>query len=585
MNKFHTYQSLIAATDMREEVWEGKDYLVVPIVALVEGVIQGALADKPELVRAEEMNQPVEAWNGRPVTIDHSESQGHLVPAGDPKILEAQQIGTMFNAKMDEKALKVEAWLDIAKIEEMGGDAAETLERIRANEQVEVSTGYFSAVVPSEGKYNGEAYFATHENIKPDHLAILSAGSIGACSWEDGCGVRINKIKEDKDFVIESITFDRDSFKSPHACHAWLRDNNLSELAGTVHNVNIDKGKFNVQSALKGKDLEKHRVICLKKDEEGKCQVKLKGGILSTNTKGIKSKTFFENYSGLVEFRENAELSDVDLRHALYAALEANGEDWFSITGVFSTSVIFERGYGNLYKQFYSIAEDGSMALNDDAFAVRPVTEFVPIVVNSEVELSKEKLEMNKEELIKSLIANVQTKYTEEDSTFLNTLSAEQLDKMVPLEVKAPEPSAEEIQAAAEAEATKVEAAKQAEAAKQTEEGATDAPDFSGLTPEAALAMLPPGIQEVLSEGLQLQQDRKSFLIKGLVENPNCEYKEDELQKLSANELTRMSKLAGVQADYSGQASMRAHKESNEIPPSPKLWELGTPGTPIKQVN
>ena len=28
MNKFHTYQSLVAATDMREEVWEGKDYLV-----------------------------------------------------------------------------------------------------------------------------------------------------------------------------------------------------------------------------------------------------------------------------------------------------------------------------------------------------------------------------------------------------------------------------------------------------------------------------------------------------------------------------------------------------------------------------
>jgi hypothetical protein len=44
----------------------------------------------------------------------------------------------------------------------------------------------------TQGEWNGETYEAVASNYVPDHLALLP-GERGACSWEDGCGVRTNK--------------------------------------------------------------------------------------------------------------------------------------------------------------------------------------------------------------------------------------------------------------------------------------------------------------------------------------------------------------------------------------------------------
>jgi hypothetical protein len=57
---------------------------------------------------------------------------------------------------------------------------------------LEVSTGLFSDQDSVPGEWNGEAYDAILRNYRPDHLALLPGGT-GACSWEDGCGVRANQ--------------------------------------------------------------------------------------------------------------------------------------------------------------------------------------------------------------------------------------------------------------------------------------------------------------------------------------------------------------------------------------------------------
>ena len=57
----------------RTEKFAGRDYMVVPVVALVEGVIQGVNAANPELALASEFGKFPAGWNGRPVVMDHPE--------------------------------------------------------------------------------------------------------------------------------------------------------------------------------------------------------------------------------------------------------------------------------------------------------------------------------------------------------------------------------------------------------------------------------------------------------------------------------------------------------------------------------
>ena len=188
------------ATDaIRAERHQDKDFTVIPLVALVEGVIQAANSPQPELVRADELEPAV--WNGRPVTFDHPDINGVLVSASvSPEMLEEVQVGTIFNTEIvDGTKLRLEAWVENDKVEARGEEAVATFNKILEGETAEVSTGYFADSIPQKGKFNGESFEAVQSNIKPDHIAILTGTQVGACSIEDGCGApRLNKGGEDE---------------------------------------------------------------------------------------------------------------------------------------------------------------------------------------------------------------------------------------------------------------------------------------------------------------------------------------------------------------------------------------------------
>lgn len=168
---------------LRQEIWQGEVHLVVPVVMIVEGVLNGAL------VPASEFGKYPEAWNGRPVPVLHPEDRGVPISANRPDIIERNTIGSIFNTYVDGLKLKCEAWLNVEKAKRLGlGDLIEQLE---AGEVVEVSTGYFAEDDGVSGEYNGVAYTSIHRNIRPDHLALLP-GQEGACSVADGCGTRVN---------------------------------------------------------------------------------------------------------------------------------------------------------------------------------------------------------------------------------------------------------------------------------------------------------------------------------------------------------------------------------------------------------
>ena len=188
-----------ATGSIRTLQWAEREWLVVPVVALVEGTIQGANAVAPELALAEEFGRHVEGWNGRPLVMGHPQVNDTFVSANSPEILDTWAFGHIFNARVENSKLKMDAFIDVGRAMTLAGDFQEAVERIQAGNLVEVSTGLFVDLEESSGKYGDEAFSGIWRNVTPDHLAILAKGVVGACSVEDGCGIpRINfRVQQD----------------------------------------------------------------------------------------------------------------------------------------------------------------------------------------------------------------------------------------------------------------------------------------------------------------------------------------------------------------------------------------------------
>lgn len=160
------------SAEPRLEVFENQEHVVVPVVmAIVNVGMNGAEIPVDEMMP--------ESWNGTLVTIGHPKDDGgRYISANDsPAVLEAWGVGRLFHVELTENGrLRGEAYINTSKVDR------ELVEALRNREaQIDVSTAYFSEV--QDGYYR---------DIKPDHLALLP-GERGACSWDDGCGVRANQ--------------------------------------------------------------------------------------------------------------------------------------------------------------------------------------------------------------------------------------------------------------------------------------------------------------------------------------------------------------------------------------------------------
>jgi hypothetical protein len=179
-----TFREIVGPT--RTENYQGKDYVVLPIVALIEGVIWPINSPHPDLVPEQALRVAPGAWDGRPVMagIGHPVKDGEQVSANTPDVL-PQSIGLVFNAHVDGPRLCMEAWIDPTMPE-----AQRVLARVQAGELVEVSVGVLVVEEMSPGTWEGKPYFAIWRVILPDHLALLPEGDEGACSGAMGCGIR-----------------------------------------------------------------------------------------------------------------------------------------------------------------------------------------------------------------------------------------------------------------------------------------------------------------------------------------------------------------------------------------------------------
>jgi hypothetical protein len=175
----------------RNDTMDGKDYLVAPMVMIVEGVLPGTSG--PLYYPASELAKTPQVWNMKPVVVDHPSHNGLGISACDPDIIKNRGVGLIMNTVFEDGKLKAEAWIDINKAEQIESRIVEAIEN---NEVMELSTGLFTDNENVEGVFGDKDYIAIARNYRPDHLALLP-DTVGACSVADGAGfLRLNEAGE-----------------------------------------------------------------------------------------------------------------------------------------------------------------------------------------------------------------------------------------------------------------------------------------------------------------------------------------------------------------------------------------------------
>lgn len=187
--------------ETRREVVGGIEYLIVPTVAIVSGVLNR------ELVTGDEIGANPDAWNDRPVMLNHPIEDGVFISARDPSILAEQELGRVFGAEFDGEKLRQEMWIPLQQALARGGDFKEAIERFESGKKlVDVSTAYDRDSEDTSGTFQGREYDTIARNIQPDHLAVL-LHEPGACSVKDGCGApRVNTDLATNENALERIS-------------------------------------------------------------------------------------------------------------------------------------------------------------------------------------------------------------------------------------------------------------------------------------------------------------------------------------------------------------------------------------------
>ncbi len=179
----HCFRLNYSSSHRRTEYLNGKKHTVIPATMLIANEVfhgnQGGW-----FYPAGAIARSLTAWNGKPVTCPGHpvDEDGNFVSIGaTTEIFNKFAVGTIFNASFNNDTLKADLWLENSKCK----DIFKILEQ---GHSLDVSTGMFSEDVLSLGGGGGGAQGSVR-TILPDHLALLP-NAVGACSWEDGCGIR-----------------------------------------------------------------------------------------------------------------------------------------------------------------------------------------------------------------------------------------------------------------------------------------------------------------------------------------------------------------------------------------------------------
>lgn len=473
---FSTHSMQANNYNLRTEMYEGKEHLVVPVVMMVEGVHNGSHG--PILHTIEELGKFAASWNGIPVPVLHPQEGGSFISANSPKVLQKQRVGWVFNTHVDGKKLKAEAWLEKDKLQKV---SPITMAMIQNQLPMDVSVGVFTEDEISQGTWDGVEYKAIARNHRPDHLALLP-GETGACSWTKGCGIRANS--EGGEIV---------DVKDLDALRKLLAEEGL-----VIIQTNQDSAYGDVMEAIRMK--------------------------LSALDTPLKSHYLVETYDKYFVF-------EIGTKPVL--------DD-----GIWSYS---------MYKMAYTVDDKGVVEFTGEPEEVIRKIEYVTMQKGG-VKMERGKINTNETkpccpEKVELLVNSQHSDFQETDREWLNSLTQEQIDKLV-----VPVANLEaEAQAKAELTAkTKEEnETKDEKVPQMNKEEVIQVLRESMKTPEEFLSLLPADMKDQFASGLRLHKEQRDSLIEKLVAYSDA-FTKEELAAKSMDELHKLEKLIPHQTDYSG---------------------------------
>lgn len=661
-----------ASAPLRRATLEGEEHVVAPVVAAIEGVLNGVF------VSAEELGRYVQAWNGIPIPILHPESSGQHISANSPQVIEQQTVGRFFNARMDGPKLKGEVWINVRKAQQVAPGLIEAMEN---GEMFEVSTAYFSDMIEANGTYNGREYRGAHVHLRPDHLALLP-GEVGACSIADGCGCpRLNHQEANMHVNILSrarsagdvsyegteetdwgeVDLSLEAFVAgyyaanpdaeqpdeqpgtvealPAAAKSWIAERTLlgdpeaEEVDGLIALpiVNPSTNRLNerglravlsrapqmdgvtdeqVESAQNtarellnqefDADLEtnvderglfRRFVSWMRAESDSKPDTNTneETAVKVNAEKFLAGVTAFVN-KALEGLKTNVSVTQLStmLNEAVNQRFRQNPMQNIFIEDILldeQAAIVRMDKYGGsidedpwtLMKVPYTVSGE-SVALGEGAIEVVQATEYREVGAAASEDDgpttqsskrggdqpgassndSNKEITMNREAVIKGLIAHTKAPFTDADQDYLTALTDERLEDF----------------------------AKSFECDCQTGEPIEANTDKSGNEPGPASAVrantaeefieqAPAEMQDMLKDGLKLHRERRTQLIEGIKANAANPYSDEELRAMSNEGLEKVSRLAsaGGAVDYSGRGGPRdtvqANADDENVAPAP----------------
>lgn len=344
------FRSLAKDLNLRTEIYNGEEHLVVPCIALVgDEVVYGLKAEGPEFIPAEELEFSTLGWSGRPVLPDHPANSTST--ANDPHTLQLMQFGQIFYPRFEDKKLKIEAWLGKERAKKVTG-APEVIAKAENGEMIELSVGAIISLDKQKGvSPSGVRFDSKWRDIIGDHLAIGLSGSQGACNLEMGCGA--NRTLADNNRLLTSNS--ESTGESDVRMMRTDREDHKGDETVTVNTTNATVAApaapaVQVASAVQTAPAvaDKPRSVIQK--------------ILSYASRVFRSNT------------EDEGLSDFDLRSKLWDVLYSIEPAFSGIEDVYQdsktvryiTNPTFPEAKMFLWRRTFDVAEDGTVTVNDD---------------------------------------------------------------------------------------------------------------------------------------------------------------------------------------------------------------------------
>ena len=580
---WHSCAAVLDPGSIRYEDLGGVPHLVAPITPLVEGVLTAANIGEPELALASEFGRNVQQWNGRPITLGHPQARGESVSAGDAVVHDTQVIGMFLNAHLDGDRIRGEAWINLDLVAHIGERAQIQVDRIvEGEEEIEVSSGFFSQLDTVAGEYSGEEYVGIQRNHMPDHIALLDPGETGACSFEDGCGIRANESGDDMKVLRQAreprfsgVSGDKSADHSFSAyAKAWASYSGLDapeNFEATENPFRIFAANHSLLGRPQGTTWEE--VVCLPVVDPKTCRLnsnllyelvldqcqcdhldEIASGSLKSargQATALLQNAKHDDDEDEEHPRDNTHAgSDADLRDAIKAALNSEGRYFQSVPHVYADAGNFivtrpnsETFETEFFQRDFTMDADSRVVLGEEEVRVRQLTSFILASAGREGTTVQ-----TNQERASALITN--GTWNEDDRELLEGMTDAQLSRLETNSAPVHDADADEC-ACADCVTLR-----------------TNASADPGPITEA---QLPADVQRFVARGRQAEQQERTSLVTAIRGVNEAAFTEAELKDKSIEELRQLGVFAKV-PDFSVQSTGTEIHANEAIPPTEALF-------------